>query len=408
MPTGRPYTPSNAKWFNWLLRHSLGYWLKWYFRIDASWTDGARDLKPPYVLVANHVTLIDAFMLSAFIPVPVYWITADGNMRSSVMRALLGLVGSIPKSKAIPDIETVGQTVRVIRKRRGIVGICPEGQTSWNGITQPLVPSTAKLLKLLKVPVLAAVIKGGYSSYPRWASAFRRGRMEIAFSAAFLPDDLKAMDADAIAARLDRALAHDESAWNAVERVRFLSPRRAEGLELALFMCPSCGATNSLAGEGGRLLCGSCGEAWLVDGYGRISTESGAKPAFAGIREWDEWQESAFAKAVLEGAMARPRQPLLSEADVVLLRGRRLRPQRIVARGTLQLYPDRLEIETSTGSALAFALADMEGVGVLKKRLLEFNVGRDLYQARMPKPSASARKWHMAIEVLARAAQGRG
>jgi 1-acyl-sn-glycerol-3-phosphate acyltransferase len=407
MPSKQPRTPRAARWFYWLLRHSLGSFLKRYFRISASWTEEARAIKPPFVLLANHVTLIDAFILGSFITAPIYWITADGNMRSSLMRFLLGLVGSIPKSKAIPDIETVGQTVRVIRKRRGIVGICPEGQTSWNGITQALVPSTAKLLKLLKVPALAAVIKGGYYSDPRWSSSLRRGRMEIEFSAAFLPEQLGEMDAEAIAERLDEALAHDETEWNAARREGFATARRAEGLELALFMCPSCHSVEAMIGSGGRLGCGACGAAWTVDRRYRITRKSGSGPSFSSIKGWDAWQGPAFERIILARDRENSGEPILSDEVVALERGRRLRPQRRVARGRLLLYSDRIVMETGAQGAIAFALADMEGVGVLKKRLLEFSIGRDLYRAIMPKPSVSARKWHMAIEVLtARALRG--
>jgi 1-acyl-sn-glycerol-3-phosphate acyltransferase len=402
MPSKRPRTPRAAPWLNWLLRHSLGCFLKRYFRIGASWTEEARSIKPPFVLLANHVTLIDAFILSSFIPAPICWITADGNMRSSLMRFLLGLVGSIPKSKAIPDIETVGQTVRVIRKGRGIVGICPEGQTSWNGITQELVPSTAKLLKLLRVPALAAVIKGGYYSDPRWSSSLRRGRIEIEFSAAFLPAQLGEMDADAIAERLDEVLAHDEGEWNARRRAAFATARRAEGLELALFACPSCGSVGHMVGKGARIGCGSCGASYGVDRRYRLVRESGSGPSFSSIKEWDAWQGSAFERIVLDSARDRPLDALLSDEGVVLERGRRLRPQFRVAKGRLLLYPDRIVMDRGARGAIAFALADLDGVGVLKKRLLEFSVGRDLYRARMPKPSVSARKWHLAMEALMR------
>jgi len=402
MPAKSPYTPRCPRWLNWALRHSLGYFLAWYLRLGSSWTDAARAIKPPFILVSNHVTLVDAFILSFFIPVPIYWIAADGNMRSSLTRAVFRLLGAIPKSKAIPDIETIGQTVRVVRKRRGVVGLCPEGQTCWNGFTQPLIPSTSKLLKLLKVPVLASVIRGGYSSSPRWGSSFRRGRIEIEFSLLLSPSEIKAMETDEIAARLDEALAHDEEAWNARRAIRFASPVRAENLELALFMCPSCGRSDSMRSEGRRIECRSCGESAFLDGYGRFAGSSGKPARFAGVKEWFTWQRGAFAESVAEAARERPDARILSDPGVALLRGKRLRPQRAVAKGELVLYPDRLEIRDVSGRSLAIPIADMDGVGVLKKRLFEFNVGRDLYQARMPKPSASALRWHLAVEALSK------
>jgi len=122
MPRRSRYVPRNYRAFNKLVRFTYGLWLRAYFRIEGRGADIARSLAPPFVVVSNHVTILDPFILSTFLREPVYWITSDGNMRTRVMRALLRLVGSIPKSKAIPDIETVNWTVEVILRRGGVVG----------------------------------------------------------------------------------------------------------------------------------------------------------------------------------------------------------------------------------------------------------------------------------------------
>lgn len=158
------YRPRAQKWFNIMLRYSYGLYLRYYFKISARGLGQIKALSPPYVLVPNHMGMLDPFMVNAFIPHPVHWVTSDGNMRSRAMKMLLSLVGSIPKSKSIPDMVTIGWIVEVIRKRGGIVGIFAEGQASWDGHTQELAPATGKLLKLLKVPVVVAILKGAYYS----------------------------------------------------------------------------------------------------------------------------------------------------------------------------------------------------------------------------------------------------
>jgi 1-acyl-sn-glycerol-3-phosphate acyltransferase len=398
------YVPHNYRWFNKLLRFGFGSWLKPFFRIRSVGGEIARSLQPPFVLVANHVTVLDPFMLSSFLREPVYWITADGNMRTRVMKALLRLVGSIPKSKAIPDLETVGWTVDVIRKRGGVVGIFPEGQASWAGVTLPLVPSTAKLLKLLKVPVLAAVIRGGYSSFPRWTKALRRGRMEIDFSVALGPEELKALSVEEIAARLKSALAHDETAWNEKRRIAYDAVRRAERLELSLFMCPVCASIGSMKSARSRFYCLSCGESLKLDARGRFKGTNSHESRFSNIRDWDEWQAEAFAEKLLFLRCSNGGRPIFSDAGAVLLRGHKLNPLRAVRTGTLILYADRMELATLFGERIAFPLAELDGVGVLKRDLLEFYRGHDLYQVRFPLRDVSARKWQMGIETLSRAA----
>lgn len=394
------YIPRNYRWFNKLVRATYGLWLHLFFRVKGRNDQAARALRPPYVLVSNHVTVLDPFILSTFLREPVYWITSDGNMRSRLMRALLRLVGSIPKSKSIPDIETVNWTVEVIRKRGGVVGIFPEGQQTWDGTTLPLVPSTAKLIKLLKVPVLAAVIKGGYSSLPRWTNARRRGSVEVEFKLAFSAEELKSLKVEEIRSRLDAALAHDETAWQERTRVPFEALRRAERVELALFMCPRCEAIGQLRSAGSRLNCQACGMALKLDAFGRIKVRKGEPPVFASIRDWDRWQAIAFGARVRREAEARPDRPIFSDPGALLLRGRKMNPLRRLRSGTLVCYPDRLELATFSGERLRFSIPDIEGISVLKRNTLEFYVGKDLYQTRFALGSSSARKWMEAVVEL--------
>jgi len=400
MASKKRYVPRNYRWFNKLLRWSYCVWLRFFFRIRSANGEIARTMRPPFVVVANHASILDPFILSGFLSEPVYWITSDGNMRTRLMKALLRLVGSIPKSKLIPDIETVGWTVEVIRKRGGVVGIFPEGQATWDGTTLPLIPSTAKLLKLLKVPVLGAVIKGAYLSLPRWTWARRRGRMEIEWKRLLEPEELRALSAEEILARLEAGLAHDEAAWEAERGWRFWALRRAEHLELALYQCPACETVGSMRSRRDRFFCVSCGLALNVDARGTIRGARGERPPFAAIRDWDRWQARAIREYAVSRAEQRPDKPLFSDAGAVLLRGRRLNPLRPFRTGTLILFPDRIELATLIGERITFPLERIEGISVLKRALLEFYMGRDLYQVRFPFRHISARKWMDAVSAL--------
>jgi len=399
------YVPRNVRWFNRLLRATYGVWLRRFFRVRVLNAQAAA-LRPPFILVSNHVTLLDPFILSSLLREPVYWITSDGNMRTRLMRVLLRLVGSIPKAKAIPDIETVNWTVHVIRREHGVVGVFPEGQQTWDGRTLPLIPSTAKLLKLLKVPVLAAVIRGGYLSLPRWSWARRRGRIEVEFRLLFVPEELKSRSVEELQTELERALAHDEFAWQEDARVPYQALRKAEHLELSLFMCPRCEAIGSLRSARSHMHCSSCGLAVAVDIHGRFKGLRGEAAPFANLRDWDLWQLGALKNLVRrrleEDEGPGTRKPLFSDAGALLLRGRRMNPLRRVRSGTLILYVDRIELAPLLGERIVFPLAQVEGIGVLKRNLLEYYVGRDLYQVRFPFRHNSARKWMEAVEIISK------
>ncbi len=402
------YTPHNLRWFNKLLKWTFGAWLIHTYRIESRGAEVVKRLKPPYVLVANHVSTRDPFFLSAFMPEPVYWVTSDGNMRTRLMRWLLGLVGSIPKTKVIPDIETINWIVEVTRKRKGVVGIFPEGQASWDGRTLPLFPSTGKLVKLLKVPVLAARIRGGYSSLPRWTWKRRHGKVIIEWRVILSPEELKALSADEALARLEEALAHDETAFLEESGIAYRSSRRAEHLELCLFTCPRCGTRGSLKSRRNRIHCAACGTTLALDEHYRFhALGAGETCVFDTIPAWDAWQLAAFKAAAEEATHGEPSKALLADAGAVLLKGHKMNPLRRLRVGTLLLYPDRIELACLSGMRLRFPISEIEGAGVLKRNLLEFYRGTALYQVRFPLRSISARKWLVGIETFSALARRR-
>lgn len=408
------YVPANSRAFNRLIKWSYGAWLTWAYGLESRDGGFLKTLKPPYIVVANHVSTRDAFMLGILLPQPVYWITSDGNMRTRFMRFFLRRVGSIPKSKAIPDIETVRLIVEVIRKKKGVVGIFPEGQQSWDGHSLPLMSGTAKLLKLLKVPVVAALIEGGYLSLPRWAWIHRRGKVRVEWKLLLRPEELESLPLQTIEERLKEGLEHDEYEFQARAKLPFYGPKRAEHLELGLFMCPACESVARMRSSGERLHCTACGSTWRLDRYGylhaldearnaRRRRASGSKPGserrFSTIRDWDLWQGGAFAALI---AKAEEDRPFLSDSGALLFRGRRMNPLHRIRSGTLVLYPDRLELATLLGERLSFPIASIAGAGVLKRNILEFYSGLDLYQVRFPLRSISARKWATAMECFQR------
>lgn len=393
------YTPGNPRWFNRLLHWTYGVYLRRMYRIRVINAEIFQTLRPPYVIVPNHACMVDPFMIGANVPVPVHWIASDGNMRTRIMRAILRLVGTIPKSKHIPDLQTINGIVEIVRKRKGVVGIFPEGTASFDGHTQTLVPATGKLLKLLKVPVVTPVLKGAFYSLPRWSWTRRRGALEIEFKVPLTAEDLKLLTPREILSRVEESLEHDEAEWLDRRRVPFTGRgKRAEHLETVLFQCPSCGEVGRMRSSEDRFRCEACGQGSRLDRYYRFQAEAGQPPRFSTIREWSLWQEEAF-RAYLRDRASRD-GPVFSDPGVLVLKGWRLSPLRKIRVGTLSMYRDRIELAPLAGRPLAFPLSELEGEGVLKRNLLEFYRGRSVYQVRFPTRRSSARQWMMAISIL--------
>jgi 1-acyl-sn-glycerol-3-phosphate acyltransferase len=385
--------------------------LKSAYRAKAKGLELFDTLKPPFILVGNHTTLLDPFLANSFVPFPVHWVASDGNMRSPIMRFLLiKLVGSIPKSKAIPDIETVNWIVEFIRKRKGVVGFYPEGQSSWDGTTVPAYGSSAKLLKLLKAPVILVHSRGTYMTKPRWAYSRRKGQVELEFSQLFSPESLKALTVEEIDTALNAAIAHDDQAWAKAKGIVFQDSRRAECLELALYACPSCGALHTLHSTGSELRCSECtaGFSYREDGGIEPLGEpglgwEGVSPSCPGtVQEWDSWQEEHFENLLDSTYLPNPRRIIFQDEETRLFRGRRMDTMDLLGRGTLRLSAEGIIFAPLNGEEMMFSLAEISGPGVLKWNFFEFYVGKTVYRAKFSNRADSGRKYAVGLSLLAR------
>ena len=446
MISARRYSPTNSRFFTWLLRSTYGRWICARYGAQGLGLEIFDTLKPPFIVIGNHTTNLDPFLTNTFVPHPIHWVTSDGNLRTPLLRFLLiKLVGSIPKSKAIPDIETVNWIVEFIRKRKGVVGFYPEGQATWNGRTLPALSGTAKLIKLLKVPVVCALGKGTYLSKPRWAYSLHRGQVAMQFSQLFSPQELKAMSVPEINDRLEAAMRHDDTAWAGMLGLRYEDDRRAECLELALYACPSCGGLHTLKSSGATLRCEACGFAAAygndggftllergrggvpaagtgADGAARLPAAataaapapacpaadfSGSGQLFASIAPWSLWQREYLDSLIRGPFAADPDRPIFADVGTTLLLGKRMDKMKPLGHGTLTLSSRALSFSPAKGEPIAFDLAEIDGPGVLKWNFFEFYVGKNVYRARFDDRAASGYKYASAIELLTEARKER-
>jgi 1-acyl-sn-glycerol-3-phosphate acyltransferase len=87
-----------------------------------------RELLPsgPFVLVANHESLIDGFIVGAAIPRSVRFLAKDDLWRNRPVGTLLSLLGAIPVGRGRGDREAIGLAVEALHIG-GIVGVFPQG-----------------------------------------------------------------------------------------------------------------------------------------------------------------------------------------------------------------------------------------------------------------------------------------
>jgi len=353
---------------------------------------------PPYIVLPNHVMFSDPFIIAAILPHPVSWVTSDTQFRGRFARFFLSLVGAIPKTKFRSDLESVKHIMKRL-KSGGVVGIYPEGRRNWDGHSMPILYPTAKLLRALKVPVVVPIVKGGYLAEPRWSRKRRKARVFIEFKHGFKAEEFKQLSVDEIYGKMTRLLEYDEYDFLRASNLVVRSKRRAENLELALFICPECKSIAKMKSHFSMFSCTECGYAVHFNQYGFLEKRSD-KLYFDTIRDWNVWQLSYLKELLDRNSSEGDVTPVFQDGPVWMLEGKRNKPLKKMHIGTVSMFSDRISFLTGSGDVMAFHIPDIESINVQSGERLEFFYGGKLLRFRFLSKLVSAYKWLAAVLLL--------
>ena len=403
MPRDRTRETRAYRWFHQLLRMIVGPIAIWYYRLGAENLAAARRVRPPYIVAPNHVMTWDPVLVSYFLREPVYWVAADANFRRSFFSWWLRRVGTIAKSKNMSDFGMMRQILKLLGSGR-VIGIFAEGQRTWDGATLPLIPSTAKLIKLAGVPVVSPILKGAYLTLPRWALNSRRGRVIIEYRIALTAEEVKTFSVAEIHKRLVATLSHDDSEWQKTNPHRHVSSRSAETLQLALFWCPECDEFNTMKSQGHRFYCESCGYQVRFSSLGWFAPLNPGSPAprFTTVHEWTVAQQEAVRRKIAALHPHAPHEVLFQDSGVEYLRGFRTARLSLEGTGSIAFARGGVEFRYDDGRLTTFPWDEIRGVNVVYRDQLEFYSRGRLCVFRFPRHDTSGLKYLICADELAR------
>ena len=198
------------RFLSWLLVRSL-------YRLKLHGIERHVPDEGPALLVCNHVSYMDALILSASIPRPVRFVMYYRIFRIPVMSWIFRTAKAIPIAGARENPELMQRAFEEIDAALAageIVGIFPEGALTKDGEIAAFKSGVEKILERRPVPVVPMALKGMWTSM--WSRRDTRlGRMRVPrrFRAhvevmAGEPMDGAAVDADVLEAKV-RALRGD-------------------------------------------------------------------------------------------------------------------------------------------------------------------------------------------------------
>lgn len=264
-----------------------------------SYKEDPRKEAGPIVLISNHASRNDyLFTAPAVYPKKLNYVVGYNEFFRFPLNIVLKLMGVIPKKNFTPDLYTVRQVLKVI-KRGGNICFMPEGMSSITGMAQPVITGSAKLLKKLGVPVYYTKISGGYLTYTKHCLDERPGKCEVVVDRMFTKEELASMTEDEITDTMNRLLAHDDYMWNKEAKVKFkCKGGRAQKLSTLLYMCPKCRGMYTNENIGDRMRCKACGNEIEVDEYYQIHAVSEDSVCPEYITDWTIMEREAAKEEV--------------------------------------------------------------------------------------------------------------
>ena len=413
---------SHISYNSWLVNFNkfiVPPFLKWFFRTSVSGVP-MRKIQSPYILLAQHSSVWDPVVYNETIREPLHFIVSDAQFRLPIMKFILSLVGSVAKKKSQEDMRTVSEMLFILKRRKESICIFPEGVNTWNGVSSVIVPSTAKLIKHVQLPVICVKSHGAYLSFPRWAHRARRGIWKVHYMPCLTPKQIASMSEHQILLHIQEALYNDEYENQKKHTMQFISSQSAEYIERVLFACPQCESVQSIVSKNTLFHCTMCCNMWRMnaDGFITIRVHEPHKNTkdtatirhrhFRTIKEWDIWQNE-FLQTILTSAPLSKDSPIFYDSHMYLRYGIR-RPVYKYPMGSCSItrehfiftpHATRSRGIQKNAHNICIPIPHMKSINVQNSEKLEWTTPQGMiYQLQSKHPRGNTYKYMRVVQML--------
>ena len=326
-----------------------------------------------YLILMNHQTPFDQFFVGLAFKGPVYYLATEDIFSLGFLSSLLRwAVAPIPIKKQTTDVSAVMNCMRVA-KEGGTIALAPEGNRTYSGKTEYMNPAIASFAKKLGLPIALYRIEGGYGACPRWSDVVRKGAVRSYVSEVIEPEVYNQFTNEELMERIEKGLYVDEG----VADGEYRSNKRAEYLERAMYVCPSCGLV-SFYSSGNECECLKCHRK-VTYGVDKRIRGVGFDFPFEFVTEWYDYQKE-FVNSLQLTEMTDT--PLFCDtaalSEVVVYKNK----NKLKKSCEIKLYGDRVVIDEGTDGQLLFKFSDTSAVSVLGRNKLNIYYRDKVYQLK--------------------------
>ncbi len=383
------------------ITHIVFFLFTKFYGIKSKMPKDVKKLKPPYLVLGNHVGYWDPFITGHFLPHFTHFVSSDAAFRNPIIRFFLNGLGTVPKKKSIRDTKVIRDIISVIKQGEN-VGIFAEATRTWSGSTQPIDPSIGKLIKMLNVPVVVPVLKGMNLFNPRWAYNIRRTKVEVQYKLLFTKEAVGKLSENEIYTRFNQAILHDEVDYQRNRMNKIRSNKRAEYINHALYYCPGCKSIDMFSAKGNDFYCRSCGYDIHINKYGFFERKSFGKLYFDNIRDWFNYEETELLNFINEKLKANFDGVIFEDkASKVYIETENKKDLIFTGKADIKLFTDKIKIDyIDKKNQIIMNFNDLQTINPQVNERLEIYYKNTAYRIVGNRPGVSALKWEVAANAI--------
>ena len=243
------------------------------FAFDFDQIDNSEE---PCLILANHNTDYDPVFMGIALKEHAYFVASEHVTHKGILSKLLMYwFHPIIHQKGKAGLKTAIEIIKTLQAGYSVV-LFPEGNRSFDGVTEDIGMASAKLAKKTKAPVITVRFEGGYLTQPRWGNGVRRGKLYVRFVHKYSLEEMTKMSDEEFYAALKKDLHEDADERRKIDPVEYRGKRPAFGLERVIYRCPYCGKFKTMVSSDNHIKCRSCERELVWDDTGYLMGYDGS------------------------------------------------------------------------------------------------------------------------------------